>query len=79
MDLSKPGVVFQIGVEPSRIDILTSVSGVDFESAWSNRLSIEIDGLMLPVIGRKDLIANKLACGRPKDIADATALDPNAS
>ena len=77
-DLSRPNVVFQIGVEPSRIDILTSVTGVDFDVAWRNRLSLEIEGLILPIIGRDDLIANKLACGRPKHIADATALDPNA-
>ena len=76
-DLSTPGIVFQIGVEPSRIDILTSVSGVDFDSAWKNRISLEMDGLTLPIIGREELIANKLACGRPKDIADATALDAN--
>jgi hypothetical protein len=75
-DLSKPSVVFQIGVEPSRIDILTSVSGVSFDVAWKNRANIELDGLLLPVIGREELIANKLACGRPKDIADAVALDP---
>ncbi len=76
-DLCKPGMVFQIGVEPSRIDILTAVSGVTFAHAWSNRMSIEIDGIDLCVIGRDDLIVNKRACGRPKDIADAETLDPS--
>ena len=75
-DLSKPGMVFQIGVEPSRIDILTAISGVEFDHAWTNRLSIELDGIELCVIGRADLIVNKRACGRPKDIADAETLDP---
>ncbi|MCA9071742.1 MAG: nucleotidyltransferase [Planctomycetaceae bacterium] len=75
-DLAKPGMVFQIGVEPSRIDILTAISGVDFDHAWANRLSIEMDGIKLCVIGRDDLIVNKRACGRPKDIADAETLDP---
>lgn len=77
-DLCQPEIVFQIGVEPSRIDILTSVSGLTFEAAWQNRISIEIDGLTIPVIGLGDLIKNKLACARPKDIADALTLDPNA-
>jgi hypothetical protein len=78
-DLAKPGMVFQIGVEPSRIDILTAISGVAFDDAWPNRLPIEIDGIQLCVLGRKDLITNKRACGRPKDIADAEALDPRDS
>ena len=75
-DLAKPGIVFQIGVEPSRIDILTAISGVDFDHAWQNRLSIELDGIKLCVIGRADLIVNKRAAGRPKDIADAETLEP---
>ncbi len=78
-DLAQPGMVFQIGVEPSRIDILTAISGVGFDDAWANRLSIEMDGINLCVIGRDDLIVNKRACGRPKDIADAETLDPSDS
>ena len=78
-DLADPGMVFQIGVEPSRIDILTAISGVGFDRAWENRLSIELDGIQLNVIGRDDLIVNKRACGRPKDIADAESLDPTDS
>jgi len=78
-DLSKPGMVFQIGVEPSRIDILTAITGVEFNHAWTNRLSIELYGIELCVIGRTDLIVNKRACGRPKDIADAETLDPTES
>ncbi len=72
-------MVFQIGVEPSRIDILTAISGVEFDHAWANRMSIELDGIELCVIGRADLIVNKRACGRPKDIADAESLDPTGS
>ncbi|KAA1262088.1 hypothetical protein LF1_46490 [Rubripirellula obstinata] len=75
-DLAKPGMVFQIGVEPSRIDILTAISGVSFDDAWPNRLSIKMDGIQLCVLGRNDLVTNKRACGRPKDIADAETLDP---
>ncbi|EMI40271.1 nucleotidyltransferase [Rhodopirellula sp. SWK7] len=78
-DLARPGMVFQIGVEPSRIDILTAISGVEFDHAWANRLAIEIDDVQLSVIGRADLIVNKRACGRPKDIADAETLDQTDS
>jgi hypothetical protein len=75
-DLSKPGIVFQIGVEPSRIDILTAISGVQFEDAWENRVLIEMEDVCFNVIGRQDLIINKLASGRPKDLADVLTLDP---
>ena len=78
-DLATPGMVFQIGVEPSRIDILTAISGVAFDDAWENKLHLELDDLKLNVIGRDDLIVNKRACGRPKDIADAETLDPSDS
>ncbi len=78
-DLASPGMVFQIGVEPSRIDILTAISGVTFDVAWENRISIELDSINLNVIGRTDLIVNKRACGRPKDIADAEILDSTDS
>ncbi len=72
-------MVFQIGVEPSRIDILTAIFGVEFNHAWTNRLSVEMDGIQLNVIGRTDYIVNKRACGRPRDIADAETLDPTDS
>ena len=78
-DLATPGMVFQIGVEPSRIDILTAITGVAFDDAWENRLFVELDDIKLNVIGRDDLIVNKRACGRPKDIADAETLDPTDS
>lgn len=73
-DLSRPGVVFQMGVPPGRIDILTSVSGVVFEEAWPRRLVISLSGLSVPVIGREDFIVNKKASGRPKDLLDVALL-----
>jgi hypothetical protein len=76
-DLSSPDVVFQIGVPPVRIDILTSVSGVDFDTAWKRKAVIEVERLQVYCIGKEDLIANKLAAGRPKDLADAAALREN--
>lgn len=73
-DFASPAIVFQIGVPPGRIDILTDVSGVDFGTAWDARLSITIDDITFPVLGRADLVANKRASGRPKDLADLDAL-----
>jgi len=73
-DFQTPDTVFQIGVSPRRIDILTTIEGVDFEEAWSERVTIEIDGLTVPIIGRKHLIANKRALGRQQDLADIERL-----
>ena len=74
-DLSSPGLVFQIGVPPIRIDILTTVSGLEFQEAWDNRMTVEWDGLAIPVLGIEDLIRNKRSTGRIKDIADAERLE----
>ncbi|MFT7622099.1 MAG: hypothetical protein ACI9WU_001266 [Myxococcota bacterium] len=73
-DLATPSVVFQMGLPPCRIDILTTISGVDFEPAWSRRVQHTVSGLILPFIGRADLITNKRASGRPKDLGDLAAL-----
>jgi hypothetical protein len=73
-DLAREGVVFQIGVVPRRIDILTSITGVSFTDAWENRIDIEIDGIEVPVLGRADLVRNKRAVGRTRDIADLEEL-----
>ncbi|HEX6324657.1 MAG TPA: hypothetical protein VFZ36_13100, partial [Vicinamibacterales bacterium] len=73
-DLSAPDTVFQIGVPPSRIDILSGISGVTFDRAWPNRIEIEIGTLRVGVIGRDDFVANKRATGRPKDLMDLTLL-----
>ena len=73
-DFSTPGIVFQIGVAPQRIDILTAISGLNFDDAWPNRLTADLDGLVAFVIGRNELLINKLAAGRPKDLLDADIL-----
>ena len=70
-DLCSPGTVYQIGLPPRRIDVLTAISGVDFETAYSTRV-ISKD---LPFIGRAALIANKRAAARPKDLVDADQLE----
>lgn len=69
-DLATAEVVFQIGVEPARIDILTSVTGLTFEEAWSRRAQFEVEGRVLPFLSREDLIRNKSALARPRDLAD---------
>jgi hypothetical protein len=74
-DLSSPGVVFQMGLPPLRIDILTELSGIKFEEAWPNRIVNEFRGQSYSVIGRQDLIRNKRATGRPQDLVDADALE----
>jgi hypothetical protein len=76
-DLITPDTVFQIGLPPSRIDLLTSISGVEFEAAWANRMSVTIGSLEVPVLGLADFVVNKRASGRPKDLADLTLL-PNS-
>lgn len=74
-DFYKPGMVFQIGTEPQRIDILSAISGVIYEDALLRAQHIEVDGLLLKVISLDDLIVNKRSSGRPKDIVDARALE----
>ncbi len=74
-DLVTPDLVFQIGAAPRRIDILTSIDAVDFDEAWPRRKEVEIEGQKLAVIGRADLLRNKKALSRPKDLADAAWLE----
>jgi len=71
---SQQGVVFQIGVAPRRIDILTGIDGVEFDQAYDKRNVIEIDGMKIPFISLKDIVANKLSTGREKDKLDAEQL-----
>jgi hypothetical protein len=74
-DLLLAGTVFQIGVSPNRIDILTAIDGVKFQEAWASRHSAQIGDLEVPVISREHLIRNKRALGRTKDVADAEWLE----
>lgn len=67
--------VVQIGLPPRRVDLLTSISGVSFDAAWSGRFAHTVQGLAVPFLGREQLIANKRATGRTKDLADVEALE----
>lgn len=73
-DLAQPGMVYQIGLPPRRIDLLTEISGVSFDEAWASRVVVEVDGRAVSFIGRAALLRNKEASGRPKDIADIARL-----
>jgi hypothetical protein len=74
-DLTKSDTVFQVGVPPSRIDILFGVSGVQFDDAWPRRVALDVEGAAVSVIGREDFIRNKRTTGRPRDLADIAALE----
>lgn len=78
-DFEEPDTVFQIGVSPRRIDILTTIEGVSFDRAWPERLEIELEGIRVPVIGRTHLIENKQALGRAQDKADVERLRQDES
>ena len=74
-DFTEPENFFRMGTPPAMVDILPKIKGVDFEVAWERRAIREIeDGLSVPFISRDDLLAAKLASGRPEDLADAAAL-----
>ncbi len=67
--------IFQLGVEPGRIDIIQAIPGISFDQAWKNRVIGNIeDGIAVSFISRDDLIANKLQSGRPQDLADVDHL-----
>jgi len=74
-DFCSPDTVVQIGLAPNRIDILTSINGVGFDDAWQKRKQTAVDDTTFFVIGRDDLLTNKRATGRPKDLADAAWLE----
>lgn len=73
-DFSNPDRIIQLGHEPHRIDIMTSISGVEFAEAWEHRVEAQMDGLPVSVMGLPALLRNKSASGRPKDRIDVEAL-----
>lgn len=73
-DFAQPGAVYQIGLPPRRIDLLTEISGVTFDEAWASRTTAEVEGRTVSFIGREALIKNKEASGRLKDVADVARL-----
>jgi hypothetical protein len=73
-DFTAAEQVVQLGVEPHRMDLMTSISGVSFEEAWNTREYGELDGIRVPFISKELLKRNKLAVGRTQDLADVEYL-----
>ena len=73
-DLTDPELVYRIGVEPNRIDILMSITGIAFEEAWQHRVQSTYGGVPIYLISREDLITAKKASGRPQDLLDLERL-----
>lgn len=74
-DFETEGTIIQIGVAPRRIDIITAASGLQFEETWARSLAVTIEGVEVRVPSIPDLIVNKRASGRKKDLADVEALE----
>ncbi len=70
----KPKRMATLGVPPVAIDIMTSISGVSFEAAWRGRAELKLGRLVVPFLGATELLANKIASGRDKDLIDAANL-----
>lgn len=73
-DLGRPETVVRLGHPPVGIDILTSISGVSFTSAWKNRVHTRLGGVRVAVLSAKDFVRNKRAAGRPRDLLDVALL-----
>jgi hypothetical protein len=78
-DFSRPGVVYQLGVAPGRIDILTALTGLAFEEAWRGRIRERLGEVEVDFIGREAFIKNKRATGRARDVADIEGLEGDRS
>ncbi len=73
-DFEEPGVVYQIGLPPRRIDVMTEISGMSFDEAWGSRVPAEVSGATVFFLGKEALVRNKRAAGRTKDLADLERL-----
>ena len=73
-EFAVPDMVYQMGIPPNRVDVLTSVAGVRFANAWRRRVRVSYGGIVIFVMSRADLIRNKRACGRPQDLLDVKQL-----
>ena len=76
-DFMAPQAMVQLGYPPARIDLLASIDGVTFADCFAHRLDVAIGGTVLPVISIDDLVRNKLATGRAKDLVDVESLRAN--
>jgi hypothetical protein len=74
-DLTRPGLIFQIGIPPLRIGVITEIDGVIFDEAWPGRFIAQFGNISVPVLSRHHLLANKRASGRLQDLADVEQLE----
>ena len=74
-DFADPNKVIQIGRAPNRIDLLTGITGVTSDEAFTRKVKATLDGLPVCILSREALIKNKRAVGRPQDLADIDALE----
>ena len=74
-ELTEPNMVFQIGVVPGRVDLLTGLTALEFSPCYSRREMGVLGGVEVAFLSREDLIRNKRAVGRPRDLADAAELE----
>jgi hypothetical protein len=74
-DFAKPGITYQIGIAPGRVDILTGLTSLTFADAWSRRKRGPFGDIEVDFIGREDFVANKRATGRPRDLVDIEGLE----
>jgi len=77
-DFEVPGTVYQVGIPPRRIDVLNQISGVDFDEALKGHLERHVEGRRLRFLGFEELLKNKRASGRPKDLVDLGMLEERA-
>ena len=77
-DFLKLNYVIQLGMAPNRIDLLTGIDGTTWEESWKASAAYELGGLPIQVIGKEQLIKNKLASGRTQDLADAERLQQSS-
>ena len=73
-DFTERGYFYQMGNPPFRLDIMMSIPGVEFETAWEHREGVLLEGFTVPFISRADLIRAKDAGGRAQDLLDAENL-----
>lgn len=73
-DLNRPNVMFRMGAKPMMLELMNEISGVTFEQAWANRITLKLETLDVPMISLADLRTNKRAAGRHKDLADLEEL-----
>ena len=72
---ARPDEIVWMGRVPARVDFLQTVPGLEFQAAWARRVTADVAGVLVPFVGRDDLVVNKRIVGRPQDLRDVRALE----